>query len=193
MLPALIGRSQAARIAGADFDKLELRRHADLAPAAATPTQAQADRINAEIARATSFQNAFVYESGHDRTWLLVLRWGALVAAVLTLTVAVVVLALSLSDSRPARAALASVGSSTGTLRWIAAVQATITVGIGSVIGALVGAAPMVLASWGSGPSTVVAVPWGYLAALALGIPLLVGVGVRIFVPAAKPVLRRRD
>ncbi len=192
-LPVLIGRSQAARIVGAEFGKLELRDTQTWLRLPATPTQAQADRINAEIARATSFQYAFVYESGPDRTWLQVLRWGSLVAAVLTLTVAVVVLALSLSDSRPARSALAAVGSSTGTLKGIAAVQATITVGIGSVLGVLVGAAPMAMAAWGSGPPTVVAVPWGYLAALALGIPLLVGLGVRAFVPAARPVLRRRD
>lgn len=192
-LPVLIGRASAARIAGLRPGTLDLRSTRTWLRLPAAPTQAQADRVNAEIARATSFQNGFVYESGHDRTGLLILRWGALVAAVLTLTVAVVVLALSLSDSRPARSALAAVGSSTGTLRWIAAVQATITVGIGGVIGALVGAAPMAMAAWGSGPSMVVAVPWGYLAALALGIPLLVGVGVRVFVPAARPVLRRRD
>lgn len=192
-VPALIGRDAAARLMGVAPGRLNLAGGRTWMRLQDTPTQAQSDRINASIARATSLQQGFSYETGPSRTALAYLRWGAGLAAVLALTVAVVVLALSLSDSRASRSALASVGASSGSLRGIAAVQALVTVGLGSVLGALVGAAPMALAIWGAGPSMTLAIPWGYLVALALGVPALTGLAVRALVPAARPMLRRRD
>lgn len=192
-VPALIGPDAAARIAGVAPSQLRLGGVRTWMRLQQTPSQAQSDRINAAIARSTSLQQGLSYETGPSRSSLTLLRWSAGLAAVLSLTVAVVVLALSLSDSRASRSALASVGAATAALKGIAAVQALVTVGLGSVLGALVGAVPMALAVWGAGPSMILAVPWGHLFALALGVPALMGVAVRFLVPAARPVLRRRD
>ncbi|WP_028702364.1 FtsX-like permease family protein [Acidipropionibacterium jensenii] len=192
-VPALTTRAMAARLAGMPPEKLPLVPGDTWLRLPVAPTSSQIDRINAAIARRTTVQQAFEHESGPAHSYRAVLRWGTLVAAVLLVAVAVVVLALSLSDSRTARQSVAAVGASRRDLKRITAVQSLVTVGIGGVAGALVGVGPIALAMWAQGPAGSWGVPWGYLAALVLGVPVIVAAAVRVLVPAVSPVLRRRD
>lgn len=192
-VPALTSSAMAARLLGVTPAKLPLVDGDTWLRLPAEPSPGQADRINATIARQTTAQQAFRFESGPEHRLRAVLRWGTPIGALLLTAVAVVVLALSLSDSRPARQSLAAVGASRRDLKRIAAVQALVTVGIGAVLGVLVQAGPLALAMWADRTTGPSGLPWGYLAVLALGVPVVVAIAVRTLVPAASPVVRGRD
>lgn len=156
------------------------------------PDAEQARAIDDGLTAVTGEPNQLNREAGPDRAMATVCRWVALVGSVVLLAVGSLVVALTLSDSRASRAVLASVGAAPSTLRGMASVHALVTALLGAALGLVVGAVPIALAMWGAGMTGHPVIPWGWLALPVLAAPLVLTVGVRVLVPAARPAVRRR-
>ncbi|WP_130866386.1 FtsX-like permease family protein [Acidipropionibacterium timonense] len=189
--PVLIGREVAAKALKVAPDKVVLQDGTQWFRMSHTPSSAEATRVNAALAEITGSTDDFAWEAGPSRAGRDLVRWGTLVAAVMLGAVAALTMALTLSDSRSARASMASVGASSSTLRSMAAVQALVTTLSGHLAGVVVGAVPFALAIWASGSTMVLGVPWGWLALAALAVPVVVSLIVRLLVPATAPEVRR--
>ncbi len=124
---------------------------------------------------------------------LLVLVGGTLVlVATLTAT------GLAIADARPDAATLAALGAAPATRRWTAVGSALVVGGTGAVLGVLTGLAPGIAVAhpltstdYGAGADPVVVVPWGLLAAVAVGVPLLAAVVTGLAVRSRLPTTRR--
>lgn len=138
---------------------------------------------------------SYRFESGppSPEAWLWLIL-GA--AGVLVLGAGGVALGLARVERRPDDATLAAVGASPGIRRRVAAWQALIIVGTGSVTGSLAGIIP----AWGIVMQTNVTddlkptmadTPWSWLLLLAFGLPLAIAI-VSALVPARRPDLTRR-
>lgn len=153
------------------------------------PTQAQVDQLSHELSKAGLGNLASVsVEQGPNSSYLTTQKWFALASAVLMLVVAALAGALALRDARDAHTSLAAIGASTATLRGMAAVQTMVAVGLGSLLGLLVGAVPMVLMVLSSMGGVSLGIPWGWLLSLLVVIPLVAS-GIA-FLAVRPPVAR---
>jgi putative ABC transport system permease protein len=158
-------------------------------------TPAEETRLREAVAALTSESGVYVERGWSDDLWvarlLLVVVGGALVLiATLTAT------GLAVADARPDHATLAAIGAAPRTRRLMAMGSATVIGGFGAVLGVLAGLAPGIAVAYpltstdyGFGAQPLVVVPWGLLAAVALGVPLLAvlvtGLAVRSRLPMA--------
>lgn len=119
--------------------------------------------------------------------WLI-----AAAAGVLVIGAGAVCLGLARFERRPDDATLTAVGGGRGIRRRINAWQGAIIVGIGVVVGTIAGQIPM----WGIAQSGTTMrywedAPWVWLAALAVGLPVVV-TAASWLVPPRRPELTRR-
>lgn len=108
---------------------------------------------------------------------------------------------LALSDARPDLATLSAVGARPRTRRAVAWSYALVVGLVGSVLGALVGAVPGVAisypltsAQWNpDAPSHYLDVPWGLIAVVVLGLPLLTATIVALTARSRLPMVARLE
>jgi putative ABC transport system permease protein len=124
--------------------------------------------------------DSFVYvERGwSDDQWLarlLLMVVGGALVLVATLTAT----GLAMADARPDLATLAAIGAAPATRRRMAMASATVIGCTGAVLGVLAGLAPGIAiaypltANYGLGAEPLVVIPWGLLAVVGIGVPLL--------------------
>lgn len=143
-------------------------------------------------------------ERGFQRDDQLALSILMVAFALIMLVVTLTSTALSLAEQQREDATLAAVGATRGTRRLMAAGQALVTSGVGTVLGIVVGSVcgyaltfPLTALSWDpvtGGEKFVeptVAVPWAWLAVAVLGVPLLATALAAIGVRRAPVVTRR--
>ena len=151
-----------------------------------------------EAVRAVDTRLAVLVERGPTSDGpphVLILALLGAVAAVLMLGGALTATALALSEARPDLATLAAVGADPRARRLVAAAYAGTIALLGAALGCLVGLVPGIaaarsmthstLAALPTGatsatgealPGSIVVVPWGLLAAIVVGLPLLTAV-----------------
>ncbi len=125
--------------------------------------------------------------------WILIAA--AFVVGIGATTLAV---ALSAAESRPDLATLGAVGAAPRTRRGIAAAQAGVLVVTGTVLGAatglILGRVLVTMKRMGGeliDPTWATVVPWSWLAAVVVGVPLLTMAGAWLFTRSRLPMVRR--
>ncbi len=121
-----------------------------------------------------------------------------LVGGTLVLVATLTATGLAVADARPDHATLAALGAAPVTRRWMAVGSALVVGGTGALLGVLAGLAPGIAVAYpltstdyGAGADPVVVVPWGLLAAVAVGVPLLAAVVTGLAVRSRLPMTRR--
>ncbi|MFT4228954.1 MAG: hypothetical protein QM602_01545, partial [Microbacterium sp.] len=154
------------------------------------------DRIDAAMTSVRVEYGGFGYgvENGPPEAepWLWLILGGT---AALVIGASAVALGLARVERRPDDATLTAVGASTALRRGISFWHALIVTGLGGITGAIAGLLPV----WGAVlagqnvhyPPQLADTPWGWLAVLALGLPLAIAV-VSWLVPPRHPDLTRR-
>ncbi|GIH21709.1 hypothetical protein Aph01nite_00190 [Acrocarpospora phusangensis] len=105
--------------------------------------------------------------------------WGWLVGAlVLVVGGTLTATRLAAADMRPDRATMAAIGAPPGTLRLVVAGQALYISGLGALVGLVAGAVTGValsrpMTTRGAGDPATIAVPWPFVIAVVVGLPLL--------------------
>ncbi|WP_062349749.1 ABC transporter permease [Herbidospora yilanensis] len=102
---------------------------------------------------------------------------------------------LAAADMRPDRATMQAIGAPPWTLRWAVAGQALFIAGLGAVVGLAAGTVTGValsrpMTSRGAGDPATIALPWAFLAALVVGLPLLAS-AMALITRARAPLARR--
>jgi putative ABC transport system permease protein len=169
-----------------------------LATTSRMPTQAEEDRLQAEL-----FDDAGVYvERGArlatDTRSLLLL---AVVAGAITLGAAAIATGLAAADGRADLGTLAAVGASPRVRRMLSLSQSGVIAGLGSVLGAaagLGGAVAMLAAlnagladRWPAPTPYPVAVPWLNVGIALLVVPLIAMLGAGLLTRSRLPIERR--
>lgn len=147
---------------------------------------------------------AFTVERGfdniHSRVMAIVLGAFGLILLVVTLTST----ALSMAESARDDATLAAIGATRRTRRTIAAAQSFVIAGLGAVLGWVVGVLPGIsfahnltrdsydplTSTMTQGPG-ILLIPWGWLAAAVVGVPVLAALLSAVAVRRAPVVTRR--
>jgi putative ABC transport system permease protein len=154
--------------------------------------RASRDDVDAALSAATQAGVLAVKNSGPDKPENLVLGLLAAAAAFVTLVGVAVSVALSVAESRADLATLAAVGAQPGRRRALTASQALLIGGLGSTLGAGLGAWIAFTAQTTTGSPSFV-VPWAVLATTALGVPLLAAVIAALSTRARLPMMRRAE
>ncbi|RSN67887.1 FtsX-like permease family protein [Actinomadura sp. WAC 06369] len=164
-------------------------------------TEAEQGRL-AEVVAGLGKGDAAIHETGNvrvergfnrsDEPVMLAL---AAAAAVLALGGALIATGLSAADARPDLAVLAAVGARPRTRRLLAAGQAAYIAVLGCWLGIAAGLVPGIAASrsltdTGAAHGTVLAVPWALLAAIGVGIPVLVAAVAGLCTRSKLPMTR---
>ena len=185
-VPILVGESLAKRMSSVELvaGSPWLRLDRD-------PTPSELARISRELERLGAHGLEANVPPVHFG--LAVYPWLALGALIAVGAVAVVGVSLSLVDGREARAAIAAVGASGRTERRIAVVSAFGVTLLAALLGAVVGLGPTLLAMAVSEGRFPMAVPWGWVAVIVFGVPVLVAVVAAIFVRPTRPRVVRID
>ena len=126
------------------------------------------------------------YQSGY-RLSLLILLLGA---AAITLGAAGIATGLAQADARADHATLAAVGAAPRLRRKLAAAQALTIALLGTALGIASGFVPA-LALIGAVESLNVVIPWGRLAAVLIGVPMLAGALAFALTRSRVPLERR--
>lgn len=192
-MPALIGRNTAAKVLGVSPDDMKTQTTDTWLRLPHPPTSEEGDRLQRSLMDITGSTSDFFWEEGYADISGTVVRWAAIIGALLATFVGAVVLALTLSDSNASRTAIASVGASTATLRRMVAAQAFVTTGIGQVLGLIVGFVPIVIMIACADTVQPVAWPLGWLALIVVVPPVLLGLVARWCVPVPKARMTRVD
>ncbi|MGN9847284.1 FtsX-like permease family protein [Nonomuraea sp. H19] len=92
---------------------------------------------------------------------------------------------LAAADMRPERATMAAIGAPTGTLRVIVAGQALYISGLGALVGLVAGMVTGValsrpMTTHGAGDPATIAIPWPFVIAVVVGLPVLATVAALI-------------
>lgn len=176
---------------------------------------AEADLTEALRASGTGFDYPTIYvERGYQAdssTWLIQLILAGL-AAVLMMGGTLTATFLALSDARPDLATLAAVGAAPRTRRGIAAAYAVVVALIGAVLGALVGLVPGIAVTYpltrggqgvtcygntcspdGTSSGPFLDIPWLLIAAVVIGLPLLMAGVVAATTRGRLPLVARLD
>jgi putative ABC transport system permease protein len=85
---------------------------------------------------------------------------------------------LAAADMRPERATMAAIGAPPGTLRMVVAGQALYISGLGALVGLVAGTVTGValsrpMTTYGAGDPATIAVPWPFVIAVVVGLPVL--------------------
>ncbi|MFL6138456.1 MAG: FtsX-like permease family protein [Frankiaceae bacterium] len=161
--------------------------HAYLLRTDRTPSQAQVDRANADLAGGG---DVYVERGYHPERWAYGLIALAVGAALVTLGATAVTTGLSAAELRPDLATLAAVGGAPRTRRALAASQAGTIAGLGAGLGVVAGVIP----AWAiltANHAMPVALPWATIAALVIGLPIVVTVATGALTRARLPGERR--
>ncbi|WP_030453910.1 ABC transporter permease [Herbidospora cretacea] len=102
---------------------------------------------------------------------------------------------LAAADMRPDRATMLAIGAPPWTLRWAVAGQALFIAGLGAAVGLAAGTVTGValsrpMTSRGVGDPATIALPWAFLAAVVVGLPLLAS-AMALITRARAPLTRR--
>ncbi|MEU4411286.1 FtsX-like permease family protein [Streptosporangium sp. NPDC023963] len=122
--------------------------------------------------------------------------WGWLVGAlVLVVGGTLAATRLAAADTRPERATMAAIGAPPGTLRMVVAGQALYISGLGALVGLVAGAVTGValsrpMTTHGAGDPATIAVPWPFVVAVVVGLPVLATAAALI--TRTRPPLARR-
>ncbi|WP_436762940.1 FtsX-like permease family protein [Streptosporangium sp. V21-05] len=122
--------------------------------------------------------------------------WGWLAGAlVLVVGGTLAATRLAAADTRPERATMAAIGAPPGTLRMVVAGQALYISGLGALVGLAAGAVTGValsrpMTTHGAGDPATIAVPWPFVAAVVVGLPVLATLAA--LVTRTPPPLTRR-
>ncbi|WCC80154.1 FtsX-like permease family protein [Cutibacterium equinum] len=192
-MPALIGRNTAAKALRVSPDTMTTQRTDMWLRLPRTPTSKEDDRLQNSLMNTTGRPYPFEWEEGFQDVTGTMVRWAAVIGALLATCVGAVVLALTLSDSNASRTAIASVGASTATLRRMVAAQAFVTTGIGQVLGLIVGFLPIVVMTACAATVRPIAWPLGWLALIVIAPPVLLALVARWCVPVPKARMTRVD
>ena len=192
-MPALIGRNTAAKVLGVSPDDMKTQTTDTWLRLPHPSTSEEGDRLQRSLMDITGSTSDFFWEEGYADISGTVVRWAAIIGALLATFVGAVVLALTLSDSNASRTAIASVGASTATLRRMVAAQAFVTTGTGQVLGLIVGFVPIVIMIACADTVQPVAWPLGWLALIVVVPPALLGLVARWCVPVPKARMTRVD
>lgn len=117
-------------------------------------------------------------------------------ASVLVVAASAVALGLSRFERRPDDATLAAVGAEPLIRRWVNALQALVTTGLGCVTGTIAGLMPVLgvvvilQETTGEGPA-LAEIPWGFTGLLALALPAMVALASYV-IPPRRPDLTHR-
>jgi putative ABC transport system permease protein len=150
-----------------------------------TPSRAQQDAANAAVPNsAISVERG--YQSRYS-TGLLALILGA---TIVTVGAAGISTGLAQADARADHATLLAVGATPRVRRSLAASQALAIAGLGSVLGLISGLVPA-LAYVGAINSLTLVMPWGTLALLLVGVPVLASAGAYFVTRSRLPLDRR--
>ncbi|WP_166982869.1 FtsX-like permease family protein [Paramicrobacterium fandaimingii] len=146
--------------------------------------QGEIDALNARL---EPIMGSARVEQGPEPTWLYVILATLLVAGVLFVGASAVAIGLSRADGRDDDATLAAVGATRSLRRTFAFWQAIVLVGLGTVTGTLAG----LITTYGISLADTTGnvgfdPPWVAIAALVIGIPLLIAIGS--WLVASKPV-----
>ena len=164
-------------------------------------TGSQIDAANAAVERVTGSTGSVSVEQGRPPSSTdLLLTAVVAVAALLALAASITAGGLALADSRADLATLAAVGAPPGVRRRLAAAQA----GVLTLIGCALGVGAGFLPGWsmvhstavGSGEQLVplsLAVPWHWIGALTVGLPVVTALAVGLAVRSRIPLSRRTD
>lgn len=146
----------------------------------------------------------FYVERGFQRDDALVMGILVGVFMVILLVVTLTSTALTMAEQRREDATLAAVGATRGTRRAMAAAQSVVTSGVGAVLGFVVGffpgvafTYPLTSQSWDALTgemvvgTPVIKIPWLWLVAVALGVPLVAAALSAVSVRQAPLVTRR--
>ncbi len=155
--------------------------------------------------------NAYVETGWSDPTWVITLTLGV-AAGLLALAGSMTAALLALSDARADFATLGAVGAAPRMRRRIAGVYGASIAFLGAVLGVAVGFIPGVAITYpltssaSSGlapgstdlvgtpiPDSFLVIPWGLVAALVLGLPVLVGLVVAAATRSRLPMVARID
>ena len=105
---------------------------------------------------------------------------------------------LAVADARPDLGTLAAVGAAPRTRRLMAMGSAAVIGGVGAVLGVLAGWRPALrwpirspATDYGHGAHPLVVIPWGILAIVAVGVPLLAVVATGLAVRSRLPMATR--
>ncbi|QMU67762.1 FtsX-like permease family protein [Streptacidiphilus sp. P02-A3a] len=172
------------------------------------PDGAEQQRINAALAQVTAGASVTV-EHGYQSSSSAIALGLALAASVVAIGAAAIATGLAAADSQADLATLAAVGAAPRVRRVLSGFQCTVIAAMGAVLGAAAGIVPA-WALWryrsaGSGrtffassvqyrlvtPPDPLVLPWGTLAALVLGLPLLAWL-LAAGLTRSRPVLTRR-
>lgn len=156
------------------------------------PAQAEADRITAALQRDAGVTNSFSYERGPVDGYASATTWFGRIALALLLAIAAVTTMLTLRDASGSQATLAAVGARARTLRGMASTQTFITVALGGLLGLVVGAVPMI-AVVGAVPDMRLGVPWAWIAACVVGVPVVAAAATWVLVRPPAPRAARID
>ncbi|WP_371786229.1 ABC transporter permease [Streptosporangium subroseum] len=112
--------------------------------------------------------------------------WGWLVGAlVLVVGGTLAATRLAAADMRPERATMMAIGASPGTLRMVVAGQALYISGLGALVGLVTGTVTGValsrpMTTYGAGDPATIAIPWPFVIAVVVGLPVLATVAALI-------------
>ena len=191
-VPVLIGRDAAARLLGV-VDQDVLTSEGDMWARVPQGISAHDRRtINRSLMAASGPTSTLVMDSGPSRMGRTIVNRGTGIAIVMLMAIGMLTTVLTLADSRPQRETLSSIGASRESMRRMTAIQTLISTLVGHVSGALVGAVPPLIAlSLLRRHATLTWVPWGQLAGLVFGVPIVLGGMVHLTVRSV-PEWRRR-
>lgn len=191
-VPVLIGRDAAARLLGV-VDQDVLTSEGDMWARVPQGISAHDRRtINRSLMAASGPTSTLVMDSGPSRMGRTIVNRGTGIAIVMLMAIGMLTTVLTLTDSRPQRETLSSIGASRESMRRMTAIQTLISTLVGHVSGAVVGAVPPLIAlSLLRRHATVTWVPWGQLAGLVFGVPIVLGGMVHLMVRSV-PEWRRR-
>ena len=191
-VPVLIGRDAAARLLGVADQDVQTSG-GDIW--ARTPHGISAhDRraISRSLTAASGPTSTLVLDSGPSRMGRTIVNRGTGIAIVMLMAIGMLTTVLTLADSRSQRETLSSIGASRESMRRMTAIQTLISTFVGHVAGALVGAVPPIIALSLLGQHTTLTwVPWGQLAGLVFGVPIVLG-GMVYLTVRSVPEWRRR-
>lgn len=153
------------------------------------PTVDQEDAAVAALADA-GINTMFSLERGYRSDYGIGLLALALGAALITLGAAGISTGLAQADARDDHATLAAIGAAPGARKRLAAAQTLSIAGLGTMLGILSGFVPAI-AMVGAVESLELVVPWGRLAAGAIGVPLLAAAVAWALTRARLPLRRR--
>ena len=191
-VPVLIGRDAAARLLGV-VDQDVLTSEGDMWARVPQGISAHDRRtINRSLMAASGPTSTLVMDSGPSRMGRTIVNRGTGIAIVMLMAIGMLTTVLTLADSRPQRETLSSIGASRESMRRMTAIQTLISTLVGHVSGAVVGAVPPLIAlSLLRRHATLTWVPWGQLAGLVFGVPIVLGGMVHLTVRSV-PEWRRR-